>query len=578
MAVFPSDLVSVAPRAARQETEYDAIVVGSGMSGGWAAKELTERGLRTLVLEAGPPIVPERDYVEHVQPWELHFRGYGDRRALERDQPIQKKCYACNEWGSKFFVNDRDNPYTFDTDKPFDWIRGRHVGGRSIMWGRQVYRWSDLDFEANLEEGIGVDWPIRYADIAPWYDYVERFIGVSGQAERLPQLPDGRFLPPMELRCAEKVVRDAVRRKWNGERVLTIGRVAILTQSHNGRAACHYCGPCERGCITHSYFSSIASTLPAAAHTGRLTLRPNSVVERVLYDESRDRATGVAVKDAVSMQSLQFRARVIFVCASALESARILLNSKTPRFPTGLANSSGELGKNLMDHIFGAGASGVIPGMEGETSFGHRPNGIYIARFRNVKERHPNFVRGYGFQGGAWRSGWQRGSGMKGFGAEFKDSLIKDLGPWRFSIGGWGECLPRRDNFIELHPTLTDKWGVPALHIQCTWGPNELAILDDVQQTAAEILEAAGATEISTYNSHNPPGLCIHEMGTARMGRDRKTSVLNGWNQCHDVKNLFVTDGACMTSSANQNPSITYMALTARACEYAAEQMKRNEL
>lgn len=558
--------------------DYDAIVVGSGITGGWAAKELTERGLRTLVLEAGPPIVPERDYVEHVQPWELRFRGFGDRSALDRDQPIQKKCYACNEWGAKFFVNDRENPYETDADKPFNWLRGRHVGGRSIMWGRQVYRWSDLDFEANAKDGIAVDWPIRYADIAPWYDHVERFIGVSGQAEGLAQLPDGQFLPPMALRCAEQVVRDALFKTWGGERVLTIGRCAILTQPHNGRAACHYCGPCERGCITHSYFSSLGSTLPAAERTGRLTLRPNSVVERVLYDTKRDRATGVRVIDAVTMQPAEYRARVIFMCASALESARILLHSTSPRFPTGLGNSSGELGRNVMDHVFGAGANGTMPGMEDRKTVGNRPNGIYIARFRNVKDKHPNFVRGYGFQGGAGRDTWGRGGSTKGFGAAFKESLVRDLGPWKFGIGGWGECLPRSDNFIELHPTLVDKWGIPALRIQCTWGPNEVAILEDIRQTAAEMLEAAGATSIETYNDSNPPGHCIHEMGTARMGRDAKTSVLNGWNQSHDVKNLFVTDGACMTSSANQNPSITYMALTARACDYAVERMKRHEL
>jgi choline dehydrogenase-like flavoprotein len=565
------------PRSAAQRS-FDAIVVGSGITGGWAAKELTEKGLRTLVLEAGGPIVPERDYVEHVQAWELPFRGRGNRRALERDQPIQRRCYACDEWGSKFFVNDRDNPYEFDADKPFYWIRGRQVGGRSITWGRQVYRWSDLDFEANVREGVGVDWPIRYADLASWYDHVERFIGVSGQAEGLAQLPDGRFLPPMELRCAEQVVREAMQRRWPGERVLTIGRCAILTRPHNGRAACHYCGPCERGCITHSYFSSIGSTLPAAAATGRLTLRPNSVVESVLYDEARDRATGVRVIDAVTLEPIEYLARVVFLCASALESTRILLNSRSSRFPTGLGNSGGQLGLNLMDHVFGAGATGMIPGMESRRYFGARPNGIYIPRFRNVRERHPAFLRGYGFQGAAWRVGWERGRNMRGFGAAFKESLIRDLGPWRFGIGGWGECLPRPDNFVALHPTLKDRWGIPALRIQCTWGPNELAILEDIQYTAAEILDAAGAVEIRTYDNHLPPGLCIHEMGTARMGRDPRTSVLNAWNQCHDVRNVFVTDGACMTSSANQNPSLTYMALTARACDYAVRSLRRNEL
>ena len=563
---------------ASMSKQFDAIVVGSGITGGWAAKELTEQGLHTLLLEAGPPIVPERDYNEHVQPWELRYRGYGNKQALERDYHVQKECYACDEWSSKFFVNDRDNPYSHDADKPFLWIRGRHVGGRSLMWGRQVYRWSDLDFEANGKEGIGVDWPIRYADIAPWYDHVERFIGVSGQAENLAQLPDGQFLPPMELTCGEVFVRDAMQRKWGRERVLTIGRCAILTQPHNGRAACHYCGPCEHGCITHSYFSSIGSTLPAAQRTGRMTLRPDSVVESVLYDPKRNRASGVRVIDATTGKVQEFHSRVVFLCASTLESARLLLNSKSKHFPDGLANSSGEVGRNLMDHTVGAGADGTLPGMEDFKSTGNRPNGIYIPRFRNVFDKHPDFVRGYGYQGGAGRGHWRRGTQMVGFGADFKQSLIKDAGPWHFGLGGFGECLPRRDNFVALHPTLKDKWGIPALHVQCTLGPNERAILKDMAQTSAEILEAAGATGIKVYHEEGTPGIAIHEMGTARMGRDAKTSVLNGWNQSHDVKNLFVTDGACMASSANQNPSITYMALTARACHYAVEQLKRHEI
>src|SRR5437763_4573368 len=392
----------------KDQTTYDAIVIGSGITGGWAAKELTEKGLRTLVLEAGRPIVPEEDYVEHVPAWEMKFRGARDRRRQLQDQPIQSTCYACDEWSAKFFVSDKEHPYTTEPGKPFRWIRGHQVGGRSIVWGRQVYRWSDLDFEANLREGIAIDWPIRYADLAPWYDYVEDFIGISGEALGLPHLPDSRFLPPMDLNCAETVVRDAIAKSFGGQRVLTIGRAAVLTQPHRGRAACHYCGPCERGCITRSYFSSIGVTLPAARATGRLTLRPYSVVHSLIYDEQRGRAAGVRVIDGQTKQPLEFRARVVFLCASTLESTRILLNSKTPRFPTGLGNSSGALGKNLMDHTMGGGARGMIPGMEDRSTHGNRPNGIYVPRLRYVKTPHPEFLRGYGFQGGGGRAGWGR--------------------------------------------------------------------------------------------------------------------------------------------------------------------------
>jgi choline dehydrogenase-like flavoprotein len=556
---------------------FDAIVVGSGITGGWAAKELTEKGLKTLVLEAGRNIVPEEDYIEHVPQWEMKFRGMGDRRNLAENQPIQSTCYACDEWSSKFFISDKDHPYTTDPGKPFRWIRGRQVGGRSIMWGRQSYRWSDLDFEANLRDGIAVDWPIRYADIAPWYDYVEEFAGISGEALGLAQLPDSKFLPPMELNCTERIVRSELAKHFGGERVLTIGRAAILTQDHRGRAACHYCGPCERGCITRSYFSSLNATLPAAEKTGRMTLRPFSVVHSVIVDQKTRRAAGVRVIDSQTKASVEFRAKVVFLCASTLESVRILFNSAAPDFSNGLANSSGELGHNLMDHVTAGGASALIPGNEDRLELGRRPNGTYTPRFRNVKSKHPDFLRGYGFQGGAHRDGWNRGITQPGFGADFKKSLSKP-GPWRFSFGGFGECLPNHNNYVELDKAKVDAWGIPTLKIHCGWSENELALRKDMAISAAEMLAAVGGREIEPFERNDPPGFAIHEMGTARMGRDPKTSILNSFNQAHDVKNLFITDGSAMVSSSCVNPSLTYMALTARACDYAVRQMKKGEL
>lgn len=560
-----------------QENTFDAIVVGSGMTGGWAAKELTEAGLSTLVLEAGRPMDPVEDASEHKPQWEFKFRGLGDRQYFNERQPVQSRAGPVNEQTRHLFVDDIDNPYTFDAEKPFYWIRGRHVGGRSMMWGRQVYRWSDLDFEANAREGIGVDWPIRYADIEPWYDYVERFVGISGRAEGLAHLPDGQFLPPMDLTCVEQHIRDRLTESFGGDRMLTIGRTAVLTAMHNGRAPCHYCGPCERGCVTRSYFSSINATLPAAAATGHMTLRPFSVVHSVIYDEARDRATGVRVIDGVTREMTEYNARVVFLCASTLESTRILFNSATPRFPDGLGNSSGELGRNLMDHTMGGGARATFAGFEKHDTYGRRPNGIYVPRFRNVNDRHPAFVRGYGFQGGAGRLGWQRGIEMEGFGVQLKEAL-GDPGPWQMSFYGFGECLPNPENRAQLDPSRVDAWGIPVLQIQCQWGENERAQLRDMAITAAEMLDAAGGSDIEPFVQDNAPGLAIHEMGTARMGRDPKTSVLDAHNRMHDVPNLYVTDGACMTSSACQNPSITYMALTARACHDAVERMRRNEI
>jgi choline dehydrogenase-like flavoprotein len=553
---------------------YDAIVIGSGISGGWAAKELTEKGMETLVLEAGQTIVPERDYVEHVGVWDVKFRGMRDRKFEEVYQPVQRQ--IGDEWNSKFFVNDLENPYTTPPDQPYLFLRGRHVGGRSVMWGRQSYRFSEMDFESNVKDGHGIDWPIRYKDIEPWYDYVEDFIGVSGQAEGLPQLPDGKFLPPMEMNCAEIVVKQAIAEKFPDRR-LTIGRTAILTVPHRGRAACHYCGPCARGCITRSYFSSLHSTLPAAEATGKMTLRPFSVVHSLIFDSQTRRITGVRVIDGQTKKPMEFQAKVVFLCASTLESARILMNSRTSEFPTGLANSSGELGHNLMDHVMHGGASGIIPGHEDRVQIGNRPNGIYVPRFRNVHDTFPDFVRGYGFQGGGSREDWTRGSEMAGFGAEFKHQLHAP-GPWRFGFGGFGECLPNHQNYMELNQDKVDAWGIPTMNICQKWSENELAMVKDMQVTAAEMLEAAGAKEIGLSSVPSAPGEGIHEMGSARMGRDPKTSVLNAYNQAHDIPNLFLTDGSFMVSSACQNPSLTYMAMTARACDYAVTQMKRGDL
>jgi len=560
-------------------TTYDAIVVGSGITGGWAAKELTEKGLNTLVLEAGRSIVPERDYVEHVPVWELKHRGWDNRAEREKQQLIQREVYyACDEYTHQFFVNDKENPYISTPGKHFSWIRGRQVGGKSITWGRQSYRWSDLDFEANLKEGIAVDWPIRYADIAPWYDYVEEFAGISGQAEGLAQLPDGKFLPPMEMTCVEVDLKNALAKNFD-DRMLTIGRAAVLTRVHKGRAACHYCGPCHRGCITSSYFSSLNSTLPAAQKTGRLTIRPYSVVHSLSFDSKSRRVSGVRVIDAQSKSALEFKARVFFLCGSTLESTRMLLNSATPEFSDGLANSSGELGHNLMDHHMGSGASAEMPGHEDKMPFGNRPNGIYIPRFRNVnaKTKQNNFVRGYGYQGGGSREGWSRGVNKVGIGVDFKNSL-KMPGPWRMGMGGFGECLPNHSNYVEIDKEKLDAWGIPTLKINCAWSENELAMSKDIAVQAAEMLAAAGAKDISVHHEITPPGLAIHEMGTARMGRDPKTSVLNEHNQAHDAKNLFMTDGACMVSSSCVNPSLTYMALTARACDFAVSELKKNNL
>jgi choline dehydrogenase-like flavoprotein len=558
---------------------YDAIVVGSGITGGWAAKELTEKGLDVLLLERGRPVQHGMDYVtEHKAPWEMDFRGRGDRRRFAEQQPLQSQAGPVNEYNAHFFVNDRESPYTFDADKPFLWIRGHHLGGRSIMWGRQSYRWSDLDFEANARDGIEIDWPIRYADLEPWYDYVERFAGISGRAENMPQLPDSRFLPAMPMNAGELRVKQGIETAFPGRR-MTIGRTAILTQTHNGRGACHYCGPCDRGCSVGAYFCSLSTTLPAALDTGKLTIRTHSIVHSLVYDQQRDVVTGARVIDAQTREEMEFRGRLVFLCASALASTQILMMTTTPRFPDGLGNSSGVLGHCIMDHHFKLGAFGTVPGLEDRYYFGNRPNGIYVMRYRNVdaRTRRSDFVRGYGYQGGGSRPGWSRGIEEPGLGTDLKRRL-RTPGPWRMFLVGFGEMLPRHENSMTLDPEVKDAWGIPVPRFHCTLGENELAMRRDMTAAAAEMLEAAGCTGVETWEDRYRPGEGIHEMGTARMGRDPRTSVLNRWNQLHDVPNVFVTDGACMTSAACQNPSLTYMALTARAADYAVTAMKRGEL
>ncbi|NND71566.1 MAG: GMC family oxidoreductase [Rhodothermales bacterium] len=553
---------------------FDAIVVGSGITGGWAAKELTEKGLNVLVIERGRMVEHGKDYVtEHTPAWEFDFRGMGDRSLHRKEYAVQSTCYAFGEASKHFFVNDAMHPYETPDDKPFRWIRGYHLGGRSLTWGRQVYRWGQQDFAANEQDGIAVDWPIRYEDIEPWYDYVEPFVGISGMAEGLAHVPDGIFQGAMPLNCVEQKVKEGLASKYNN-RLLTIGRVAVITKALNGRAPCHYCGPCHRGCSTGSYFSSLSATLPAALKTGLLTIRTDSIVESLLYDPGANRVSGVRVIDANTMEEEVLEARVVFMCASTLGSTQVLLNSTSREFPDGLGNSSGVLGHYLMDHPFQTGATGDMAGFDNMYHHGNRPTGIYVPRFRNLgSDKTPDFIRGYAYQGGAYREGWGRGITEEGFGADLKNRLRKP-GKWSIDLHGFGECLPRYENHARLHPNRKDRWGIPILEINCSWSDNETNMRADMAIQAAEMLEASGCHNVRTWTNFNPPGYGIHEMGTARMGRDPKTSYLNAYNQSHDVPNLFVTDGSCMTSSACQNPSITYMALTARACDFAVGEMR----
>jgi choline dehydrogenase-like flavoprotein len=564
--------VNINNKATAQNT-YDAIVVGSGISGGWAAKELCEKGLKTLLLERGRDVVHIKDYTDTEKaPWELPHHGNLTQTDRE-NSPIQSKCYAFTEVSKKFFVNDLENPY--NQVKPFSWIRGYHVGGRSLMWGRQSYRWSDIDFSANGKDGHGVDWPIRYKDLESWYSYVEKFAGISGNRDGLPQLPDGEFLPAMEMNCVEKHVAARIKERFK-ERAMIIGRSANHTAKVGDRGPCQYRSKCQEGCPFGGYFSSNSATLPAAKKTGNLTLRPYSIVLEVIYDKDTKKAKGVRIMDSETLKTEEYYAKIVFLNASTLGTTFVLLNSVSDVFPNGLGNTSEQIGHNLMDHHYSVGANGDMEGFEDKYTFGRRPNGIYVPRFRNISEQtmRKDYVRGFGYQGGASRG---RVRGHDGIGEDLKDSLLEP-GEWSMSMGSWGEHLPYYDNKATLNKDKKDKWGLPTLDIDCEFKENEMKMREDMKASAVEMLEAAGAKNVRSYDSAPPPGFCIHEMGTARMGKDPKTSVLNKWNQMHDVQNVFVTDGSAMASSACQNPSLTYMALTARAADYAVSELKKGNL
>ena len=562
------------------ETNYDAIVVGTGISGGWAAKELCEKGLKTLVLERGRMVNHVEDYpTMHNDPWDYETGDVITNETRENQGKQSRTGYTTIESNKHFFVDDNKHPYN-ETNR-FDWMRGYHVGGRSLMWGRQSYRLTDFDFTANAKDGIAVDWPIRYKEMEQWYHYVEQFIGVSGENVGLPQFPDGNYLKPMELNCVEDVLKTSVSNTYS-DRIITIGRTAHITEGTKpgqGRSNCQFRNRCMRGCPFGAYFSSNSSTLPTAEATGNMTLRPNSIVSEVIYDADTKRATGVRVVDAETKEVIEFNAKVIFLCASTVPTTSILLQSKSERFPNGMGNDSGELGHNIMDHHLGVGASAQVDGFEDKYFTGRRPNGIYVPRFRNIggATDTKDFLRGYGYQGGGRRGGWSSSVKEMAYGIGFKEA-ITEPGSWSIGLGGFGEILPYHENKMTLDYEKLDAWGLPTVTFDATIKENEENMRKDMQLQAEEMLSNAGFKNVRGYDRDYAIGLGIHEMGTARMGHDRKTSVLNKHNQLHDVPNVYVTDGSAMTSAGNVNPSLTYMALTARAANHAVEELKKMNL
>lgn len=557
--------------------EYDAIVVGSGISGGWAAKELSQKGLKVLMLERGRNIEHIKDYVNaHKESWDYPHRGLPTMQS-KAENPILAREYTLNEMTAGMWANAKDHPYT--EAKRFDWFRSYQMGGRSLLWGRQSYRWNEEDFLANQKDGIAVDWPIRYKDLAPWYDYVEKFAGISGSIEGLDVLPDGEFLPPIPLNIVEKDVAKRIQKAFKGTRHLIHSRSANITQPlpEQNRVNCQYRNKCWLGCPFGAYFSTQSSTLPAAMKTGNLTVRPYSIVTQILYDKNTKKATGVEVLDSETNQTYEFKSKIVFLNASALNSTWVLMNSATDIYDGGLGSSSGELGHNVMDHHLNVGASGEIEGFDDKYYSGRRPCGFYIPRFRNWGDDKRGYRRGFGYQGGASRQGWQQNVAEMNMGAGLKDAL-SEPGTWRIGMGGFGEVLPDHRNKVTLDKSVKDKWGLPVLSMDAQLQENEWQMRKDMEQDAIDILAAAGVKNITSFNGDSHLGKGIHEMGTARMGLDPKTSVLNKFNQVWDAPNVFVTDGACMTSASCVNPSLTYMALTARAASYAVEQLKKGNL